>query len=219
METKEKKTKSTKTVKTVKKEKVEKKSTKPAVKKEVKRKKKETAEVKSTLKYVPLEKVKTEGNFAKAICFKPEVAPIVCGIVGILLLFINNTIARLLGVFFVAMAALVLFLVKDYKIMDIFSKGILLYGDFEAKTACFIPYDDVDTWEVEHVQGHDTIQINLKGGEVIIKDSFQADKAMRAMFAFAKEKEVRYIKAEKLRKKGLKLPTVLENFRKKLFKK
>lgn len=219
METREKKNKSEKTVKTVKKEKVEKKSTKTVEKKEVKSRKKKTTEEKNTLKYVTIEKVKTEGNFAKAICFKPEVAPIVCGIVGILLLFINNTIARLLGIFFIAMAALVLFLVKDYKIMDIFSKGILLYGDFEAKTACFIPYDDIDTWEVEHVQGHDIIQINLKNGETIIKDSFQADKAMRAIFTFAKEKEVRYIKAEKLRKKGLKLPTVLENFRKKLFKK
>ena len=216
METKEKKSKLEKNTKTVSKVK---KTTKTVEKKEVKRKKKSVAEVKMNLKYLPIEKIKTEGNFAKAICFKPEAAPIVCGVVGVLLLFINNTIARLLGVFFFAMAALVLFFVKDFKIMDIFSKGILLYGDKEAKTACFISYDDIDTWEVEHVQGHDTIQINLKNGEMIIKDSFQADKAMRAIFAFAKEKEIRYIKTQELRKKGFKLPPFLEKFRQKLFKK
>ena len=68
---------------------------------------------KSMIKYVPIEKVKTEGNFAKAVCFKPEVAPIVCGIVGIAMLFINNTIARVLGAFFIVMAGLVMFLVKS----------------------------------------------------------------------------------------------------------
>ena len=216
METKDKKIKTTKAVKATKKEEVKKVK---SVKKEVQEENQKNTETKSALKYVPIEKVKTEGDFAKAICFKPEVAPIVCGVVGILLLLINNTIARVLGAFFLVMAALVLFLVKDYKVMDIFSKGILLYGDFEAKTGCFINYDEIDTWEVEHVQGHDTIQLYLKNGETIVKDSFQADKAMRAMFQFIKEKEIRYIKAEKARKRGLKLPDFLEKYRKKLFKK
>lgn len=221
METKEKKTKTTQKTKTTK---VAKKETKPVKKvaKKVETKKTNKASdtsTKSMIRYVPIEKVKTEGNFAKAVCFKPEVAPIVCGIVGIAMLFINNTIARVLGAFFIIMAGLVMFLVKDYKVMDVFSKGILLYGDPEAKTGCFINYDDVDKWEVEHVQGHDTIQLYLKNGEIIIKDSFQADKAMRAIFQFVKEKEIRYIKAEEAKKRGLKLPKFLENFKNKLFKK
>lgn len=173
---------------------------------------------KKELKFKPIEKVETKGNFAKAVCFKPEVAPVICLVVGVALLFINNTIVRVLGAFFIIMSLLVIFLVKDYKIMDIFSEGILLYGDREAKTGCFIDYEDVETWQVEHEQGHDIIEINLKDGTKIIRDSFQADKAMRAIFSFIKEKEIRYIKAEEARKSTLSIPERLENLKNKFFK-
>ena len=51
-----------------------------------------------------IEEIKTEGSFIKAICFKPKKAPIVCAIVGVLLIALRNIYTIILGVFFLVMA-------------------------------------------------------------------------------------------------------------------
>ena len=65
------------------------------------------------LVYKPVEEVKAEGKFVKAIGFKPKVAPIIGGVIGLVLLFVNNIIARILGAFFVLLSFLVF---KEIKI-------------------------------------------------------------------------------------------------------
>ena len=74
--------------------------------------------------YVDVIDCKPQGNFVKAICFKPKKAPIVCIVLGILMMIPNNLYVRLLGVFFIFMSFVVLKLVRDFKVMDIFDKGI-----------------------------------------------------------------------------------------------
>ena len=81
------------------------------------------------MEFVNIEEVKTEGSFVKAICFKPKTAPIICMIIGVLLLVLRNIYTIILGAFFIIMAFLVLKFVEDYKVMDIFDKGIMFYGD------------------------------------------------------------------------------------------
>ena len=65
--------------------------------------------------YLPIEEVKGQGSFVKAVCFKPKKAPIICIILGILLMIPNNMYVRLLGAFFILMALAVLKLVKTEK--------------------------------------------------------------------------------------------------------
>ena len=40
------------------------------------------------LEYRPIEEVRSEGNFVKAILFKPKVAPFIIGALGLGLLFV-----------------------------------------------------------------------------------------------------------------------------------
>ncbi len=169
--------------------------------------------------YLPIEDVKTEGRFLKAICFKPKTAPIVMIVVGILMFIPRIFLLALLGLFFIAMSVMVLFLVKDYKVLDIFDQGIMIYGDKEARTACFIPFDDIKTWTVKRDNGHDTAEFTLQDGSVIIKDSFEVDKAYRTLYGLIKEKEEKYIKMQKDRENQLSIPDAMENIRNRFFKK
>lgn len=170
-------------------------------------------------RYIPVEECKAEGNFVKAICFKPKKAPIVCIVIGVLLLLINNLVARLLGVFFILMAVAVMKLVKDFKVMDIFDKGIMFYGDRETKTALFVPFDNVESWIVNHDNGHDTVEVKLKDGTKIIKDTFEADRAYKALYTLIREKDEKYIKAMKDREKPLSIPDAMRNIRNSFMKK
>ena len=169
--------------------------------------------------YLPVEEVKTEGQFLKAICFKPKTAPIVMIVFGILMLFPRILLLALLGLFFIVMSALVLIFVKDYKVLDIFDKGIMVYGDREGKLACFIPFDDIKMWTVKRDNGHDTAEFTLYDDSKIIKDSFEVDKAYRTLYGLIKEKEEKYMKAQKDRENALSIPEAMENIRKRLFKK
>ena len=170
-------------------------------------------------RYIPVEECKSEGNFVKAICFKPKKAPIVCLITGILLMIPNNMIVRLLGVFFILMALGVMKLVRDYKVMDIFDKGIMFYGDRETKTACFVPFEEIESWLVSHENGHDTVEIKMKDGGRIIKDTFEADRAYKTLYSLIREKDEKYIQALKDRERPLSIPEALKNIRRSFTKK
>ena len=166
------------------------------------------------IEYRPVEELTVEGQFRKAVCFKPKRAPFFCIILGALFLIPNNLIVRILGIFFIAMGLFVLLEVKDYKVMDLFDTGVMVYGDRDNKTAFFLPYEDVKEWEVTHENGHDTIEFLLEDGRSIIKDSFEADNAYKELYVLIKEKERRYIQAEKDREKPLSIPDAMANIRK-----
>ena len=170
-------------------------------------------------KYLPIEEVKTEGRFLKAICFKPKTAPIVCIILGILMFVPRILLLAILGLFFILMSVMVLRFVGDYKVLDIFDKGIMIYGDKEAKTACFIPFEDIAVWEARRDNGHDMLEFTFQDDHKIVLNTFEADKAYRTLYGLIKEKEEKYIKAMKDRENALSIPDALDNIRNRFFKK
>ena len=164
------------------------------------------------LKYLNIEEVKSEGNFIRAISFKPKMPIVVTGVAGIALLFVNNIFARILGAFFILLAFFVFKEIEDYKVMDIFDKGIMIYGDKKAKLACFIPFEMIQEWSVNRDNGHDTVEIKLAENNIIYKDTFEASKVYKTLYSLLKEKEKNYIKAQK--SKHLSIPEAFENIRK-----
>ena len=172
-----------------------------------------------TMEYLPVEEVKAQGRFIKAIGFKPKAAPLIVAAMGIALLLPNSLYSRLLGILMIALAALVLLKVKDYKVMDIFDKGIMFYGDRDAKYAFFLPFDEVTMWKMEREAGHDSIEFELNNGLKIIKDTFEANKVYKTLYPLIREKEYNYIKMEKARETQLSIPEALDNIKKKYFKK
>ena len=171
------------------------------------------------IEYLNVEEVKPQGQFLKAIGFKPKAAPLICIAVGIAMIAVLNIYTIILGVFFAGMGILVLALVKDYKVLDIFDKGIMLYEGEEAKKACFIPYDDIKMWSVRHENGSDIIEFELNDGTKITRVSFEASKVYRTLINLIKEKEDRYLKIQKERKISSSIPDIVNNLRDRFMKK
>ena len=176
-------------------------------------------ENKETMEYLPVEEVKAQGRFIKAIGFKPKAAPLIVTAMGIVLLIPNSLYSRLLGFLMIALAVLVFLKVKDFKVMDIFDQGIMFYGDRDAKYAYFLPFDDIVMWRMDREGGHDSIVFELENNQKIIKDTFEADRVYKALYPLIREKEYNYIKMEKAKETQLSIPEAFENIRKKYFKK
>ena len=174
---------------------------------------------KETMEYMPVAEVKPQGRFVKAIGFKPKAAPLIVTAMGIALLIPNSLYARLLGFLMIALAVLVFLKVKDFKVMDIFDKGIMFYGDADAKYAYFLPFDDIVMWKMEREAGHDRIVFELNNDLKIIKDTFEADRVYKTLYPLIREKEYNYIKMEKAKETQLSIPEAFENIKKKYFKK
>lgn len=166
--------------------------------------------------YKPREEVQPAGNFVKNIGFRPKKAPIFSIIIGLALLLFRNFYASILGIFFIAMALFVLFEVKERKVMDIFDQGIMLYGDHEAKMACFIGFDRIREWGVDHKNGHDTLEFDLDDGNVIYVDTFEADSAFRVLYGLIKEKEKSFLRNKE--EKGLTVRDIFNGIKKRISK-
>lgn len=169
---------------------------------------KQEQELFKEIRYQPLQNVKKEGQIDRIILFKPVLAPFVILIVGIGLIALsfkveNKITLIILGSFFILMALVVIFFVKDKKVCDIYSKGVLLYNPNDSNYAWFLKYDDVKEWEVSHPEGHDFVVFTLKDLNKIGFDTFQANKAYKTLYKYIPEKEAKTIKAEKARKKPL----------------
>jgi len=171
------------------------------------------------LKYQKREKVEPKGDLEKVILFKPVKAPIVCLIAGVGLLIINNLLVRILGLFFILMSVLVIALVKDYKVMDIFNKGVMVYNDKDAEYCCFIDYEDIKTWDVKHENGQDKIIFEMEDGSIVERQTFQADNSRNTLMKYMKEKEIRYIKAKKSNENPLSIPDTFKVVKEKFLNK
>lgn len=168
------------------------------------------------MKYIDLRDLKTKGKFLKAINFKPKIAPLMCLIVGMLLFIPNNLYVRLIGLVFIIMSFIVFRFVKDYKVIDIFDEGVLIYNSENENEGMFIEFDDIQKWAINHQNGHDTIEFTLNNGKKIIKDSFEVDRAYRLLYNLIKEKEERYIQAQKNKELQFNIPDALNNIKKNL---
>lgn len=133
------------------------------------------------LRYQRLETIKPEGTLIATVAFKPIKSPIIIGIVGIAALIVNSLWIRLLGIFFIGMAAFVLVLVKDKKTIDIYEKGCIIFNNKDSELAYWLGFENVEDWEVTHESGHDTVTFTLLDKNRAIVETFQTNKIYAAL--------------------------------------
>jgi len=153
------------------------------------------------LKYIDKNEFKPETKLVKKIMFKPNTAPIVCIIVGIGLIAlafltkVNTILLLILGIFFIAMAASVLFFVKDHSVLDIYENGCLVYNPSDSNKVVFIDFDLIDMWKPERNGGNDRIIFIFEDGSKLPVSTFYASKAFKVLNELQHEKLERVVKA------------------------
>lgn len=163
------------------------------------------------LRYKKLDEFNIDGKLIAIGAFKPIKSVVIIVIAGIALLFINNIIARILGLFFIVMALVVFFFVNDKKTIDVYETGCLIYNSKDSTLAYFINYEDVKEWDVCHEGGHDTIEFTLIDGNKAIVDTFQASKIFNALDKVIHDKNRIAIQAKKNKEFNISAPDALRN--------
>ena len=171
------------------------------------------------LVYQPTGEVKAEGNFVKNINFKPTVPIYVCIIAGVLICLVKGLLFKLLGAFFILMGLIVLFAIKDYKVMDIFDKGIMFYSDKNGQMASFVKYDLIASWKCDKDNANDRLVFTLQDGSRIERSTFQVNAAYNAINTYIPEKEENHIRRGKERAQTFDYHVLGEKLRNKMNKK
>ena len=155
-------------------------------------------------KYLPEETIVREGKLLASIGYVPNMAFLVCGIVGVLLCVTRLWGLVILGVFIVVLTVSVKVFVKDYKVLDIYDNNLILY-DLDNTYARKINYDSIVEWACKHgTSSADAIMLKLNDEEVIYKDTFMIGKAYRVINKLMPEKESQAIKDKENAKTKLK---------------
>ena len=142
------------------------------------------------LKYKKVEEVIPNSKLVLSGAFKPFASTAIIIVVGLALLIFAPTIwFKGLGAFFIAIAAFVLFFVKDKKTIDIYETGCVIYHTKDQNLAYFLDFNDVEEWDVIHESGHDTIEFTLQDKNRAVVDTFQTNKIYNALDKVIPEKQ------------------------------
>ncbi len=172
------------------------------------------------LEFVNVEELKPEGKLIKKIGFKSKFSEVLFFIIGAALCFTFNTYAIILGLFLISIALAVFVLVKDYKTLDIYEKGVVVYDTKDVTKGLYIPYDDLQEWTGKYSEygSPEAIMFKLKSGQQIYKNTFLANTAFLRLNKLIGEKESKAIAAEKRRNQPLTHP-IIEKLKNKLMRK
>lgn len=165
--------------------------------------------------YQNVEDINVDSNIVQTIMFKPVKAPIICFVAGVAMLFINILLFRILGAFFILMAIVVYFGIKDKKVVDVHEKGLVIYNSSNQSLAYYLDFNDIKMWEVNHDNGHDSIIFTLTDNQRAVIDTFQIEKAYDAIDKQIHDKEKRAIEAKKNKEKHWEIRNPLKNWFKK----
>ena len=167
------------------------------------------------------EDIEVTGRLIANIGFKLVTASYLMIAVGIgVIALTRNLTGIILGIIPIVIGVLAIIRVKDYKTMDIYDDSIVIYTDPSCEKAVKIPYEDIEQWSVEgQASAADAIMLVLKNGLTVYKNTFQSEKAAKALLEKLEKKEKRFLNQLKVREENAKFiengKTAIKKFLKK----
>lgn len=167
------------------------------------------------------EDIEVTGRLIANIGFKLVTASYLMIAVGIgVIALTRNLTGIILGIIPIVIGVLAIIRVKDYKTMDIYDDSIVIYTDPSCEKAVKIPYEDIEQWSVEgQASAADAIMLILKNGLTVYKNTFQSEKAAKALLEKLEKKEKRFLNQLKVREENAKFiengKTAIKKFLKK----
>ncbi len=137
--------------------------------------------------------------------FKPMSTLIFGAILGVLCCVTLNPLAIVLGGVILLYCIFVYMNVKDYITLSIYETFVLVYAYQSTEQVRVIKYEDVVEWGCKTDEGKsNAMMFRLNTGEVVYKDTFQANKAFSALNKIMPERETRTMQLEEFKAKGKK---------------
>ena len=154
-------------------------------------------------KYVNKNELEINEKLIIDVKFKPMNTLIFGAVLGVLCCVTLNTYAIILGGVILAYSLFVYMNVKDYITLSIYETFVLVYAYESEDQVRVIKYDDVVEWGCKTDEGKsNAMMFRLNTGEVVYKDTFQANKAFSALNKIMPERESRTMQLEEFKAKG-----------------
>lgn len=124
--------------------------------------------------YVPASQLKPEGTLERTIKYKPILGCLLLMVFGVAALVMRTTFGYILGGIIIVMSLIMLFGMKDKKVLDIYSEGVVVYAKESDTQAMYIPYDMISEWSVERTtSGTQVAAFLIKGKQYVYKETFR----------------------------------------------
>lgn len=124
--------------------------------------------------YVPVEKIQPNGTFEHTVGYKPILGSLLLLVFGVAALLMRSAFGYVLGGLVVLMSLIMLFGMKDRKVLDIYSEGVVAYEKGNDSKAVYFTYDMVIEWSVERTAGGtQVVAFLLKGNRYVIKETYR----------------------------------------------
>lgn len=160
--------------------------------------------IKEDEKMVLLSEIEIDKPLIKTIKYKPTFSVYAVIIIGILLMLTRHIAFVLLGLFFIGLACIVLFVVKEKDTLSIYENFVIVHDFSRPDYGRKVLYDDIVEWNCSSKDGNSSgITLKLIGDEVVYKDTFQTSAAFKELNKIMPAKETQAIRIEENKKKQL----------------
>jgi len=147
------------------------------------------------MKFNNLSDINLEGSLVQKITYKTQYMPYITIIFSICLLFLNKTYGYIISGIMFVFSLLVIFLVKDFPVMNIYSKGVLIFNPKDNKQATFKEFEEIKEWTItKSKSGCDCILFKFNDESEYFVETFQTSKASSILNKYIKHKESKEIR-------------------------
>ena len=148
--------------------------------------------------YVDVKSIKPEGTLERTVMYKPVLGILLLLVFGVAALLMRSAFGYILGGLIVLMSLAMRFGMKDRKVLDIYSEGIVAYEKGDDSKAVYFNYDMVTEWSVERTAGGTQVAaFLLKGNRYVIKETYRMAGFRKSLYKHMPDIEVRAEKKER----------------------
>ena len=160
--------------------------------------------------------IEENGRLLAKVGFRLAFVPYINLVVAVLMVVVSRHWAVILvAAAFAAIGILSIIKIKDFPTMDIYDDAVIIYDDMDQTKAVRIPNEEITEWSVESKEGGvSAIKFRFVFYPEIMINTFQLDKAARALSVKMHEKETRIINQKKAMKEKLEFKNPFDRFKK-----
>lgn len=99
--------------------------------------------------YAPVENLKPKGTLKRRVRNKPWSTCLVTILCGVLVMLLRETVCIIMGAVLVVIGTAVIIAVKNTRILDIYTDGVVVYSKEDDSRAMYLPYKRIAEWSVQ----------------------------------------------------------------------
>ena len=120
-------------------------------------------------------KITEEGILEKKLNYRPNTAVVLSILLAAFLFYVQTVFTRILAVIILLLAFAVLFLFKDYTLIEFYSDALIITDQYDHNKALRLSYEEVESWFADTAQNK--LIFTLTDGTLQEVETYRTEKA------------------------------------------